>query len=46
MILVLTVRNLEAIGRKDLIPQFRQNMQEYRKAVKGDVAAWRKQGLL
>jgi hypothetical protein len=41
-----TVKNLEAIGRADLIPQFKQNMQEYRRAVKGIVAVWRERGLL
>jgi hypothetical protein len=41
-----TIKNLEADGREDLIPQFKQDMQEYRKAVKGIVAVWRKRGLL
>jgi hypothetical protein len=41
-----TVSNLEAVGREDLIPQFKQDMQAYRKAVKGVVALWRKRGLL
>jgi hypothetical protein len=41
-----TVRCLEETGRADLIPQFKQNMQEYQKAVKAVVAVWRKRGLL
>jgi hypothetical protein len=41
-----TVKKLEAQGGEDLIPQFRQDMQEYRKAAKGIIAVWRKRGLL
>jgi hypothetical protein len=41
-----TVKNLEAQGREDLIPQFQKDMQEYRKAAKGIITVWRKRGLL
>jgi hypothetical protein len=41
-----TIRNLTIEGREYLIPQFKQDMQEYRDAVKGIVAVWRKRGLV
>jgi hypothetical protein len=42
----LTVANLEGDEFGHLIPQFKQDMQEYRKAVKATVQLWRENGLL
>lgn len=40
------VDNLEGLGSRHLIPQFKQDMQEYRKAVKAIVRMWRESRLL
>jgi hypothetical protein len=42
----LTVANLEGNEFGHLIPQFKQDMQGYRKAVKAIVQLWRENGLL
>jgi hypothetical protein len=41
-----TIRALEAAGSSHLVSKFKQDMQEYRKAVKATVQLWREQGLL
>jgi hypothetical protein len=41
-----TIKELEAKGYNHRIPKFKEEMQEYRKAVKATVEAWRNRGLL